>query len=338
MTPIQMYHRYPYKFFRYWGGMRDIIKKQWFLVSLICVFFVVIFDSSNILAQIGTILKDYRGPEIIIFLVFIISGLLIEASQIQSGIKDIKATFLSLFLIIIGAPVVALILSFLPLETGVIIGLFIVSAMPTTLSSGVVMTGVAGGNMAHALFTTVLSNITGVFTIPIVLSLLTTMVNINQSMVIEKGPIMLKLTLIVLLPLLIGIILKAAFLSVKKTNRLQTINQCLIVLIVFISLSGAKEILLGKGVTLLIIVILVAMFHVFLLMLSFLLTKLFKLGPGRFECVLFMGSQKTLPLSVMIQVTYFSEFGAALVVCVMHHIVHLIIDGYLSTNMKNSKN
>ena len=35
----------------------------------------------------------------------------------------------------------------------------------------------------------------------------------------------------------------------------------------------------------------------------------------------------------MIQVTYFSEFGTALLVCVLHHIVHLMMDGYLSTKM-----
>jgi len=37
----------------------------------------------------------------------------------------------------------------------------------------------------------------------------------------------------------------------------------------------------------------------------------------------------------MIQVTYFSEFGTALFVCVLHHIVHLMIDGYLSTKMNH---
>ncbi len=315
--------------------MLDIIKKQWFLVSLVCVFFVVILDSSDKLAQFGILLKNYQGPEVIIFLIFIISGLLIETNQIKVGIRDVKATITALLIIIIGAPIIALILSFLPIETGVIIGLFIISAMPTTLSSGVVMTGVSGGNMAHALFITILSNAFGVFSIPLVLSFLTSLINFNQSMVIEKGPIMLKLIIIVLLPLIIGMVSKAMLLSSKKISKLQIINQCLIVLIVFISLSGAKQILLGKGVSFLYVVLLVAVFHLLLLTLSFLLIKFLKINKGRYESVLFMGSQKTLPLSVMIQVTYFSEFGIALAVCVVHHIVHLMIDGYLSTNMRN---
>ena len=44
--------------------------------------------------------------------------------------------------------------------------------MPTTLSSGVVMTGAAGGNMAQALVITIMANGLAVFTIPVVLSLL----------------------------------------------------------------------------------------------------------------------------------------------------------------------
>ncbi len=315
--------------------MLNIIRKQWFLLSLVFVFFVVVLDSSNNLAKFGILLKNYQGPEIIIFLIFIVSGLLIETNQIKAGIRDVKVTLIALFIIIIGAPIIASILSFLPIETGVIVGLFIISAMPTTLSSGVVMTGVAGGNMAHALFITIISNALGIFSIPIVLSFLTSLVHFNKSIVIDKGSIMLKLLFIVLLPLMIGIILKAIVPSSKKIIRLQIINQCLIVLIVFISLSSAKQVLLGDGVTFLYILILVAVFHLFLLLLSFGLIKTFKINRGRYESILFMGSQKTLPLSVMIQVAYFSEFGIALAVCVVHHIVHLMIDGYLSTNMRN---
>ncbi|MBW2597910.1 MAG: bile acid:sodium symporter [Deltaproteobacteria bacterium] len=42
-----------------------------------------------------------------------------------------------------------------------------------------------------------------------------------------------------------------------------------------------------------------------------------------------MGSQKTLPLSVILQVSLFPQYGLALVVCVLHHLVHLLMDGYL---------
>ena len=65
------------------------------------------------------------------------------------------------------------------------------------------------------------------------------------------------------------------------------------------------------------------------------LTVLLNLPAGRRESVIFMGGQKTLPLSVILQVKLFPEYGIALAVCVLHHIIHLIMDGYLVEKLKH---
>ncbi|MCK5164300.1 MAG: bile acid:sodium symporter [Desulfobacula sp.] len=314
------------------------IKKQWFLFSLIFIFVIVIFDQSNTLAKIGMILKDNHSPEIMIFFIFIFSGLLIESDQIRAGIKDIKSTLLALAVIIVFAPIAAWVLCLFPVETGVAIGLFIVAAMPTTLSSGIVMTGAAGGNMAHALFVTILSNFIGIFSVPVILSLFLSFLHQEKELVIDQGAIIIKLILIVLFPLLIGIVAKAKVFTADQLGKfkLQIINQCMIIGVVFIALAGAKQVLLQQGDTFWYILILVTVFHLMLLGCSFLLVKLFRVEKGRYESIIFMGSQKTLALSVMIQVSYFNEFGIALLVCVIHHIVHLMIDGYLSAKMSTS--
>ncbi|WP_457553806.1 bile acid:sodium symporter [Desulfobacula sp.] len=311
------------------------IKKQWFLVSLVLVFAAVILDFSNTLIKIGLFLKENHSPEIMIFLIFIISGLLIESDQIKQGIKDIKSTLLALTVIIIFAPLTAWLLCLLPLEPGVIIGLFIVAAMPTTLSSGIVMTGTAGGNMAHALFITILSNFIGIFSIPFILLMLLSFLDQQKELAIDHGAIIVKLIFLVLFPLLIGIVARERVFTPGQLAKfkLQLVNQWMIIGIVFIALSGAKQVILGSGHTFFTILVLVSGFHLILLGLSFLLIKFFGVRKGRYESIIFMGSQKTLALSVMIQVTYFNEFGTALLVCVLHHIVHLMIDGYLSTKM-----
>ncbi|MBU8910486.1 MAG: bile acid:sodium symporter [Desulfobacterales bacterium] len=311
------------------------IKKQWFLFSLVFIFAVVLLDRSNSLAKIGIILKNNHGPEIMTFLIFIVSGLLIESDQIRAGIKDIKSTLLALSVIIVFAPIAAGLLCLLPLETGVVIGLFIVAVMPTTLSSGIVMTGTAGGNMAHALFVTILSNFIGIFSIPVILSILLSLQNMEKELGIDQGAIITKLFLLVLFPLMIGIVLKSKVFKEDYLGKfkLQIINQWMIIGIVFIALAGAKQVLLGEGAAFFYLVLLVSAFHLMLLGFSFLLVKLFRVKKGHRESIIFMGSQKTLALSVMIQVTYFDEFGIALLVCVIHHIVHLMIDGYLSTKM-----
>jgi sodium/bile acid cotransporter 7 len=317
--------------------MIEKIKKQWFLLSLVSVFALVVGDKSNILAETGMFLKDWHAPEIMIFLVFIISGLLIESSHIKDGIKDYKSTLLALSLILFFAPVAAILLSILPFDTGLVIGIFIVASMPTTLSSGVVMTGASGGNMAHALFVTILSNFIGIVSIPIVLSILLSFIDLEKTLVIDQTAIVIKLSFLVLLPLVIGMVVKANFLKTEQLAKykLQIMNQAMITVIVFISLGGAKQVLLETGSLVIQVIFLVTVFHLMLLGFSFLLIKIFKVEKGRYESIVFMGSQKTLPLSIMIQVTYFSEFGVAVLVCIIHHVVHLMIDGYLSTKIRS---
>jgi len=318
-------------------GMVQKVKKQWFLLSLVFVFAAVIFDSSNILVKIGFFLKGNHGPEVLIFIIFIISGLLIESDQIKAGIQDIKSTVLALAVIIIIAPIAAGLICLLPLETGVAIGLFIVAVMPTTLSSGIVMTGTAGGNMAHALLITILSNFIGIFSIPVILSILLSSLDQQKELMIDRGAIFFKLTILVLFPLIIGIMSKAVVFKTGQLGqfKLQVVNQWMIIGVVFIALSGVKQVILGSGLSFFYILVLVSGFHLMLLGSCFLLVIFFGVEKGRYESIFFMGSQKTLALSAMIQVTYFSEFGTALLVCVLHHIVHLMMDGYLSTRMNN---
>ena len=76
-------------------------------------------------------------------------------------------------------------------------------------------------------------------------------------------------------------------------------------------------------------------FHGILLIAGYGLTRLLKMEKGRRESVIFMGGQKTLPLSIILQVSLFPQYGLALVVCVLHHMIHLLMDGYLVGKLKD---
>ena len=152
--------------------MSDLIKKYWFLIGLLLVFVVTVGDTGETVSSIGRWLKIHQGPDAVIVLIFFFSGLILNARQIRSGVMDIKGIIAALIVIFWVAPIIGALFGAIPLDTGVIIGIFLVAVMPTTLSSGVVMTGAAGGNMAQALVITILANGLAVFTIPVVLSLL----------------------------------------------------------------------------------------------------------------------------------------------------------------------
>jgi len=316
--------------------VNDKIKQQWFLLGLVLIFICLVLDVSGKFALAGNFLKNRHGSDIVIFLIFIMSGLIIEIEEIKSGIKDIPATFIALFVILIISPGAAVLLSLFPFEKGLIIGLFLVAVMPTTLSSGVVMTREAGGNMAHALFITIVSNTISFISIPFFLSLLLAFSFESQNVQIDQVAIVVRLFALVVVPLAIGLTFKSFFLKTgtKIKKRIQVVNQILVLGIVFMAASGTKDLSCNNFKQLFVIVLIVTVFHLILLLFSFSGTKLFKIGRGRYESVLFMGSQKTLPLCVIIQISYFSEYSIALLVCVVHHFIHLMIDGYLSVKIR----
>lgn len=309
----------------------DLIKKYWFLAGLVLVFVVTLADVTDMTAEAGRWCKQHHGPNLVIFLVFLFSGIILNPSQIRAGLKNLKGTLHALILIFIVSPVIAAILQFLPLNTGVKIGLFLVAVMPTTMSSGVVMTGASGGRMAHSLVITVIANILAIATIPVSLSLLLEITGNETPIIIDKAAVMAKIGLFVVVPLLAGLAVRSLFQHwiQAQSHRFQIVNQFLILVIVWMGISQSKPVVLESGAQLIIIALLVFTFHLILLCAAWSSLWFCRIPPGSRESILFMGIQKTLPLSVILQVTLFPEYGQALLVCVGHHFISLMIDGFL---------
>jgi sodium/bile acid cotransporter 7 len=313
-----------------------LIKKYWFFIGLFLVFVITVADVSETVSSVGGWLKMHRGPDAVIVLVFFFSGLILDARQIRSDVMDIKGIIAALIIIFLVAPVIGALFGAIPLDTSVVIGVFLVAVMPTTLSSGVVMTGAAGGNMAQALVITILAHGLAVFTIPVMLSLLLRLVGGSAVVYIDKSAIMIKLGFYVLLPLCFGLTIKFLTKSLmdRFVYRLQMLNQLLVLGIVWMAMSQARIAIISGGASVGIILLLVFSFHGILLSVAGIFTGCLKLGKGRRESVIFMGGQKTLPLSIILQVSLFPQYGLALVVCVLHHLIHLLMDGYLVGRLK----
>ena len=317
--------------------MSDLIKKYWFLIGLLLVFVITVADVSGTVSRIGSWFKIHQGPDAVIVLIFFFSGLILNVRQIRSGVMDVKVIIAALIIIFLVAPVVGMLFSAIPIDTGMVIGIFLVAVMPTTLSSGVVMTGAAGGNMAQALAITIIANGLAVFTIPLMLALLLNLVDGSTIIVIDRLAIMIKLGFYVLLPLCLGLAIKifAESFTNRFVHRLQILNQFLVLAIVWMAMSQARDAIVGGGASVGIILVLVFSFHAILLVSAAIFIGCLKLGKGRRESVIFMGGQKTLPLSIILQVSLFPQYGLALVVCVLHHVVHLLMDGYLVGRIKD---
>ena len=92
-------------------------------------------DSREWTVSAGRWLKDHGGPAMVIFLIFLFSGLTLDTRLLKKGISDIPATLADLVVIFIFSPILALAFRYLPLDIQVLTGLYLVAVMPSTLSS-----------------------------------------------------------------------------------------------------------------------------------------------------------------------------------------------------------
>lgn len=293
-------------------------------------------DTSGYIAEPGLWLKNHRGPDFVIVLIFLLSGLALDIRQVKDGLTDLRGTIVALCIIFIVAPLIGLLFTFIPMETGILLGVLLVAVMPSTLSSGVVMTGCAGGNMAHALLITIIANLIAVVSIPVSLALLLHFTGNSQVIEIDQIPIMIKILSFVLLPLVIGIVLRKLFraLVVPYLKYTGICNQTGILLMVWMALCAGRQAIIAELDSLISIILVVFSFHFIVAACALGITHVTNIPKKKRESVILMGGQKTLPLSAILQVLLFPTFGTALVVCVSHHIIHLIMDAYLVTYLK----
>ena len=175
--------------------------------------------------------------------IFLVSGLKLETSEIKSAFSNWKSLVLGLVLILVITPILAVPLKELPYSTAEFAtGFAFFALMPSTISSGVVLTSQAGGNTATALFLSVGSNIISVGTVPLSLSLL--LVDADSS---DNVPTLLwKLAVTILLPLIVGKILrhikplKLGYYADKHKKALKVISNIMIIIIPWMKISEVR--------------------------------------------------------------------------------------------------
>ena len=102
--------------------------------------------------------------------IFLINGYQTRFKELPRGRRILSASIIAILISLLISPLIGLaVVSSVSLPIGAAMGLVVMATVPPTLSSGIVMTGIAGGNVAKALFLTILLNLVGVFTVPFLL-------------------------------------------------------------------------------------------------------------------------------------------------------------------------
>lgn len=177
-----------------------------------------------------------------ISLIFFFYGLKLSPNKLKAGLRNWKLHVLvqaSTFLIF---PL--LVIVFRPLlqteeQEMLWLAFFFLAALPSTVSSSVVMVSMAKGNVPAAIFNASISGIIGIALTPLWMGLFVQ----NEQTSFDFTDIYIKLILQIIVPVVIGLLLQRFFghLAQKYSNRLSLFDKSIILLIIYKSFAESFE-------------------------------------------------------------------------------------------------
>ncbi|XP_027774270.1 probable sodium/metabolite cotransporter BASS4, chloroplastic isoform X2 [Solanum pennellii] len=257
---------------------------------------------------LGCLADRYYLSKISTFGIFIISGITLRSDEVGAAAEAWPVGLFGLVSILFFTPLLSKIILLLKLQPQEFVtGLAIFSCMPTTLSSGVALTRLAGGNSALALVMTLISNLLGI------------LIAVRECF---KG---------------------VAEFSDRNRKLLSMMSALLLSLAPFIQVSRSRSLLLlVKPAVFLLAVVLGVLLHLSLFAFNALAISLLSTISGGSEssfskkqnisAVLLVASQKTLPVMVAVVEQLggaLGESGLLVLPCIAAHLNQIIFDSFL---------
>lgn len=265
-------------------------------------------------------------------LLFFLHGLMLSPAALKAGTLRVRLHLLvqaSTFLLfpLLGLLALALLSSQLtgPLRTGV----FYLCALPSTVSSSIALTAVARGNVPAAVFNATLSSVLGIFLTPLWLGFLGDV----GGRSLPLGKVILDLVLWLLLPLLVGQLLRPLFgaFALRHKKAIHRIDRGTILLLIYTSFCDSFQagVWVGHGVGPVLLVSLLSLLLLAALMAcTTLLARVAQLPIEDRIVAVLCGSKKTLASGVpMARLLFGGDPGLSLILLpiMIYHPLQLIV-------------
>jgi sodium/bile acid cotransporter 7 len=274
-------------------------------------------------------------------IIFFFYGLKLDPAKLRAGIGHWKMHLLIQSTTFLFFPIVVLLLRsmFYTVDFDLLwIGAFYLAALPSTVSSSVVMVSIAGGNISGAIFNASISSLVGIFLTPIWMNLFLSSSSLSVS---DLSDVILNLCLQVLIPVVAGLVLhsRMGFLAERFKNQLRHFDQAVILLIVFRAFCDSFLNHMFEGYSFMELVILSAlMLLLFFVMLAFMQLLSERIGFSREDriTVIFCGSKKSLVQGAVMGQVLFPEaaaFGIVLLPLMLYHSLQLLVGSILAQQM-----
>ncbi|KAJ6986410.1 sodium/metabolite cotransporter BASS4 [Populus alba x Populus x berolinensis] len=158
---------------------------------------------------VGCLADKYYLSKFSTFAIFITSGLTLRNGEIGDAIEAWPVGVFGICSILLFTPFLSKIILQIQLQPQEFVtGLAIFCCMPTTLSSGVALTQLAGGNSALALAMTVVSNLLGILIVPFSIS---RFIAAGIGVSVPTKELFRSLVITLLIPLILGKVFRESF-------------------------------------------------------------------------------------------------------------------------------
>lgn len=278
-----------------------------------------------------------------ISIIFFFYGVKLSPQKLKEGLSNWKLHILiqaSTFLIF---PIVILILYWIWGEEGnyLWLGTFYLAALPSTVSSSVVMVSIAGGNLPAAIFNASISSIVGIFITPVWMDILLP----ETAISFDLTDTFIKLSLQVLFPVIIGLFCHQYLIGFVNRFQysLKNFDQAIILLIVFTAFAESFAERMFEGYTFLELGSLGALMLLFFLVmmgLMYWLSTLLRFGRADIIAVVFCGSKKSLVQGAVMGRVMFPDptiFGIILLPLMIYHALQLMVGSAIAQRLGDSK-
>jgi len=280
---------------------------------------------------IGRTIKSTCGSSVFILLIFFVCGWQTEVGKLHLDKRFFVTLLLCGITTLLVMPWCGVVLAKVcGLDKLAMTGLVVMACVPPTLSSGIVMTETAEGDVMLGVIMTVLYNLLGVVTMPLVL---TWCLASGEGIDTQPGKMFLQLLLLVVLPFAIGFLIRKW--SGKKLPAWcgYIPSLCVILLILFF-FSSANQVFKTYPVSMLGIAAMCGLImRVGLLVFLWYLGKMLHLPDSEKKAVIFTAGSKTLTIALTMLAILDIGGGPAMIPCMVFYFIQSIIDAMLSAKM-----
>jgi sodium/bile acid cotransporter 7 len=268
-----------------------------------------------------------------VVVVMFLGSLKLDLARFREAARQVRLVGLSLVSVFALAPLAAVGLALAVGFDGDEYRLMVLicAAQASTLATAIVLTEVAGGDVALAILLTLVNNVATVALTPLVFRVLGD-ARIEVDHLAMAGELAAKL----LVPVALAQLARRwlAGFARRHGRRLSVCSQLVILIYVYTGVASSAARLSGSGVLVLRVLALAAALHALLMLLNAVAARFASPSPGARTAFVLCSSQKTLPAAILVWKSHFPHLAAGPLLAVAYHILQLVVDSILAPGFR----